>query len=191
MWGISAKRYALFNVIEDGQPVLRKWSEHGLGHLPNPTDSQSDDRDWIRQLWDYIVRVDALGLEAAEPTWLDRPAVSRVTASSAELLRPFKQLNRGRPYADRVKPMNFLLSAHIAPLGHPDGVDPQQFHLVAPYTPDARQWTKLKWIEVYSSRTYRIATRDGVQGPNTVRVKTYRDVLDEYRWHPESKFNGA
>jgi hypothetical protein len=43
------------------QPTLTKWSEHGLGHLCNPTDLDSDDRRWIPQVWLNIVRR-ALGL---------------------------------------------------------------------------------------------------------------------------------
>ena len=52
---ISAKRYALFLRDRNGEPeLLRKgvnngdgedgWSQHGLGHLLNPTDPESDDR---------------------------------------------------------------------------------------------------------------------------------------------------
>src|SRR5262249_9041870 len=49
-YAISAKRYALFTPDERGRPQLVKYSEHGLGHLLNPTDPDSEDRDWIRQL---------------------------------------------------------------------------------------------------------------------------------------------
>jgi DNA polymerase elongation subunit (family B) len=35
-WAVSAKRYALFNIDANGQPVLRKASAHGLGHLRAP-----------------------------------------------------------------------------------------------------------------------------------------------------------
>jgi hypothetical protein len=45
----------------DGAPTLTKWSEHGLGHLCNPTDLQSDDRAWIPKVWLNIIRR-ALGL---------------------------------------------------------------------------------------------------------------------------------
>jgi hypothetical protein len=38
-----------------------RWSEHGLGHLLNPTDPESEDREWIAQAWLSIVRR-ALGL---------------------------------------------------------------------------------------------------------------------------------
>src|SRR5882762_10399954 len=35
-YAISAKRYALFNLNQRNQPVLRKASAHGLGHLLDP-----------------------------------------------------------------------------------------------------------------------------------------------------------
>jgi hypothetical protein len=37
VWAVSAKRYALFN-IENGEPVIRKASAHGLGQLQAPYD---------------------------------------------------------------------------------------------------------------------------------------------------------
>jgi hypothetical protein len=64
-WAISAKRYALFIQDQNGIPVLLRdgvnnsqdrWSEHGLGHLLNPTDLENDDRDWIRQTWLRMIR---------------------------------------------------------------------------------------------------------------------------------------
>ena len=70
---ISAKRYALFLKDKRGNPVmLRKlvnskdnhWSEHGLGHLLNPTDPESEDREWIAQAWLGIIRR-PLGLPTA------------------------------------------------------------------------------------------------------------------------------
>ena len=62
---ISTKRYALFERLKYGTPrLLRKkggdaedrWSEHGLGHLLNPIDPESEDRDWISKIWLNIVR---------------------------------------------------------------------------------------------------------------------------------------
>jgi hypothetical protein len=38
------------------------------------------------------------------------------------------------------KPFNFLLSAHVAPFGHPAGYTPERFHLIAPFEPDPRRW---------------------------------------------------
>jgi hypothetical protein len=51
---ISAKRYSLYLLDENGNPILLRkgvnnnedrWPEHGLGHLLNPTDPDSDDRE--------------------------------------------------------------------------------------------------------------------------------------------------
>src|SRR5205085_9331569 len=62
---ISAKRYALFLRDKNGIPVLLRkgtsnkndrWSEHGLGHVLNPTDPESEERDWIWRVWLNIVR---------------------------------------------------------------------------------------------------------------------------------------
>ncbi|MDP9364555.1 MAG: hypothetical protein M3Q10_10090, partial [Chloroflexota bacterium] len=81
-------------------------------------------------------------------------------------------------------------SPHVAPLGHPVRTDRQHFHLVAPYTKDARQWTKLRWTEVYSGEGFRIATGFGTLGDRTARVESYGDVIARYQTHPEAKSLG-
>lgn len=158
-FSISAKRYALFNLAGDGRPILRKWSEHGLGHLLNPTDPDSEDRDWIRQAWDAILR-EELGLEVPELPWLDRPAVSRLTASSPHFLRPFEDLNDQLPYDEQVKPFNFLLSVQLAAFGCPTGYDPERFQLIAPYESDPRRWLEMDWTDRYSGERFRISISD-------------------------------
>jgi hypothetical protein len=159
-----------------------------LGHLLNPTDPDDESRDWIKQLWEGIV-TETLGLEYHWPKWPDRPALSRISISSPEYLKPFAQLNKGKPYSEQVKPFNFLLSAQVTPFGFPVGVDPEHFHLIAPYESDPRKWQKLTWVDRYSGKLFRITTSEeaALYGGNIVRVKTYRDVLEEYRTHPEAK----
>jgi hypothetical protein len=80
---ISAKRYTLFLMDNKGVPELLteikedkkklrntgnnkedRWSQHGLGHLSNPSDLESQDRDWISKIWLNITRK-TLGLPAA------------------------------------------------------------------------------------------------------------------------------
>jgi hypothetical protein len=189
-YAISAKRYALFAVDATRRPHLVKASEHGLGHLLDPTDPDNGDGAWMGVLWDGVL-TEELGHPYPRPSWLDRPAVGRITASSPELLRPFAQLNRGKPYAEQVKPFNFLLTAFVAPLGHPAGVDLARFHLIAPYESDPRKWLRMRWTDLYSTRTYRITNEASLYETNAVRIKTYRDVLDDYRTHPETKSAGS
>jgi hypothetical protein len=196
---LSAKRYALFNVDEgDGRPILRKSSEHGLGHLLSPTDppntEEFDEEDndrtaWMGTLWEGLI-TEALGQPFTWPDWLDRPALGRITASSPEMLHPFATWNAGKPYAQQVKPYNFLLTAFVRHLGHPEGVDPKRFHLVAPFETDPRKWRSLAWRNLYDTTGTRYTIRaesSPYAVPGEVQVKTYRDVLDEYRRHPETK----
>jgi hypothetical protein len=143
----------------------------------------------MRTLWEGMV-MEALGRPYAWPAWLDRPALGRITASSPSMLRPFQTLNQDKPYARQIKPFNFLLTAHVAPLGHPAGVDPSRIHLVAPFETDPRRWAKLCWTNLYDARGTRCTIRTGASlyaVPGAVHVKTYRDMLAEYRQHPESK----
>src|SRR5277367_6686563 len=79
----------------------------------------------------YVIRA-ALGLDVTQPAWFDRPAFSRITISSPAVLKPLAALNAGKAYGGQVKPLNFLLSAHVAPNGQPIGAAPDRFHLIAP-----------------------------------------------------------
>lgn len=90
-----------------------------------------------------------------------------------------------------MKPHNLLLVAYRSPLGAPSDadVDPERFQLVAPWTPDARQWDKIKWINRYSGNKYGITTR-GRSGRGLARVMTYREYIALYEAHPESKSVG-
>jgi hypothetical protein len=166
---ISAKRYALFLRDPSGEPELLRpgvnipkdsavgWSEHGLGHLLNPIDPTSENREWIAHAWLGIIRR-SLGLASEPLPFADRVAVGQITVSSPELLRPLAKLNAGKAYAAQIKPFNFILSCHVAKLGHPSDADPERFHLIAPYERDPREWLALPWIDQYSGKQYRIST---------------------------------
>lgn len=192
---ISAKRYALFLRNREGTPALLRegdnndsdrWSEHGLGHLLNPTDPESSDRDWIERAWLNIVRK-ALGLSTEKLGFEDLPAVGRVTVSSPTVMKSFTQINRGKEYPDQIKPFNFVLTCHVSPLGHPIGADPGRFHLIAPYENNSKKWLRMNWINLYTGKDYWITTTDDHGTRNSARVKTYGDILEEYEFHPESK----
>jgi len=192
---IASKRYALFLRDEDGYSVLLqkgvnnhedRWSEHGLGHLRNPMNPVSEDRDWIRQAWINILRV-TLGLPVEPPEFEHLPAIGRVPITSPTAKCSLAKLNRGKKYRNRIKPFDFLLSCHVKQFGYPPDVDPERFHLVAPYVPDPECWVDLPWIDQYSGKQYEITT-EGFHGSRGVaRVKTYAEVLREYEYHPGAK----
>jgi len=183
-WAISAKRYALLEEFSDGLKI-EKESEHGLGHLLNPADADADDEKWMRRLWRWIIDTETTG-GGTEPVWLDRLALTRITASSPALLDPFDGWNDGREYGDQVKPFNFLLSANVTAFGHPVGTDPTRFHLVARYEREPDKWDTLEWIERYSGKVVRVTTRAPAP-PDHARLKTIRDVVESFKVHPEPK----
>jgi len=83
-----------------------------------------------------------------------------------------------------------MLAAHVMPFGHPDGVDPTRFQLIAPFEKDGRRWLHLPWIDRYSGMSYHISTTADTGGLGVARVQTYRDVLAAFRTHPEAKSAG-
>jgi hypothetical protein len=192
---VSAKRYALFLLDQKGHPVLLRrginnkkdrWSDHGLGHLLNPSDPESDDRQWTGQAWLRILRR-VMRSPTNDLPFEDAPAIGRLSISSPWVMKPFDGLNAGKKYADQLKPFNFLQSCHISQLGHPIGTDPGRFHLVAPYESDPKKWLKADWFDRYSGERYQITTAGHHGTRDTARVKTYGEVLLEYEFHPEAK----
>ena len=67
-FAISAKRYALFNRDDEGKPIIRKASAHGLGHFSAPYGHEEESRDergsgvrlWEEDVWKQIISA-ALG----------------------------------------------------------------------------------------------------------------------------------
>jgi len=184
-FAISAKRYALFRKRCQGGVEVVDAKQHGLGHLSNPTDVESDDRAWIDHIWTALIR-EGLGEPLRLPRWVDRPALARVTVSTASIWRTFRQLNASQSYADSVKPMNFGLSPTVAAFGHPAGADPEHFHLLGMYEKNPRKWLEMEWLDKYSGKSYHIGIGPDTPG-DMVRVKSYRDVFLGYRVHPEPK----
>jgi hypothetical protein len=194
-WAISSKRYALFLRPKNGVPILLReklnnnkdrWSRHGLGHLLNPTDPEASDSNWTAAVWEMIVRKSCC-LRTSKLKFAHLPAIGRTTVSSPFLMKSFESLNAGKPYSDQIKPFNFLLTAHVIPFGHPEGVDPEKFHLFTPYDSDPRKWLDKQWIDQHSKKRFRITTHGHCGSRQTARVKTYGDVVTEYEFHPEAK----
>jgi hypothetical protein len=114
----------------------------------------------VQGFCDFVAHLYYKGYEFGKDTapYLNRHRIlqGRVFDYPSSVVRPLAKLNGGKPYWKQIKPFNFLLTCHVKPLGHPPGVKPERFHLIAPYETDSRQWLKKSWIDQYSEKQFRI-----------------------------------
>ena len=204
---ISAKRYALFNISQSGEIVIRKASAHGLGQylppyeaedapnsIPAPSIKLDDigvDR-WQYDLWYKIIQAALDGhpgqVDLSYHDNLKRPAVSRYGATTPALLKWFAAFNRGREYPDQVKPFNFLNAYHARP----------RFELS-----DAEQWAKpkrgrpRKQLDAKPIAAFNRNIREAAKGAfdhetgkpiPASELETYAEALAQYHLRPEAKF---
>lgn len=205
---ISAKRYALFNLNKRNQPVLRKASAHGLGHLLDPyPESESPSeipppsaplkeigvRRWQYDVWYKIIeaalrdRADTVPLD-----WhpgLQKAAAIRYTASNPQLLNWMASWNRTRRYEEQIRPFGFVLSfmartgvfgpISATPLGELRRGRPPTLVRPAPIAP-------------YDSNPARALAKVFDRGTGKPvrpeQLKTYADVLAQYHLSCEDKF---
>ena len=211
-FAISAKRYALFNIV-DGEIIIRKASAHGLGHLlppykeadapaaiPPPATGlvEIGVERWQYDLWYQIVRAaieghpDQVNLDY-HPN-LRLPAASRYAATTPSLLRWFAEHNACRAYPEQVKPSNFLLAYQIAPASiheHPDFVGA----VANAGTDRASEFRWPKPVACYDSDSSKAAKscfdRDTGNPVSAEVLKTYKDALAQHHLRPEHKFQNG
>lgn len=203
-WAISSKRYALFNIGVEGDPILRKVSAHGLGHLippyadnnapphlPTPHKSVLGNgiERWHCDLWQQIVRAaladDPDKVRRDYHPALGKTALSRYSATTPELLRWFLTYNCNRDYRNQVKPFGFLLSMmpeidfggeRIADPAKGRRKKPARLKPVAPFDRD------------HAKAIAAAFDRDTGEPILTSSLKSYADALAQYHTQPESKF---
>jgi transcriptional regulator with XRE-family HTH domain len=211
-YAISSKRYALFNLDADGEPILRKASAHGLGDkrapydndhaptsIPDPIVKLSDIgvERWQHDLWHQIIKAALAGRFDVVPLdyhpALQMPAMSRYAATTPDILNWFKSYNANRPYASQVKPFNFLSAfqeTSCSDLSFIGEIEP---------TPKARRRKGAK----PTLRPIAPYDRDPVEAVKACfdretgkpiladRLKTYAQALSSYHVRPESKFENG
>jgi hypothetical protein len=194
-WAVSAKRYALFNVSPDGEPIIRKASAHGLGHLRAPYGPDNPATSipvplagldkvgvslWQHDLWVAIARAALAGtpdhLNLSYHPALALPAVSRYAATTPPLHNWFKAYNHGRSYEEQVKPFNFLLAFFADPFFESATGSLAPFRPVGPFDRNAAE---------AAGRAFDRETGEPI--PRGALVSVER-ALAQYHLHPESKF---
>ncbi len=177
-YAVSSKRYALFN-LQNGKVILRKVSAHGLGHLITPyresvKSNLKDTQPWQQDLWAEIIESE---LRNEHPNFstlknFNKPAISRYNATTPQLERWFKDYNQDKPYEDRVRPFNFLLSMQANP--HLKNLKP-----ISPFNTD------------YDDAVNNCFDRNTGKKVSKKELKTNLDALAQYHLHPEAKFLDA
>ncbi|MGA2111729.1 MAG: hypothetical protein ABSG98_06210 [Anaerolineales bacterium] len=180
---IAPKRYALLTPLGDGvqapegEVVAR--SESALGAIL-PT---VKDPDWITAWWEAIARSEqSLPFPAG-------PLVRKYSVQTWETLRHFRELNRGRPYQEQIKPFNFLLTAQPDPLLATAGGEASP--LVAPFNTDPASWLSLPWYETHTGRPVSITLdpeRAASAANQAVCVETIGAYFTHYRNFKPSEF---
>jgi hypothetical protein len=198
---ISAKRYALFDRDEAGEPVIRKASAHGLGHLLAPyADPDRAERIkrigvelWQEDLWREIIKAHDAG-HPESPDFgalpnLDLPAASRYAATNQTLLKWFDPHNEAAALGERVGPFNFLLTYQAKSGMGMAALDPEVDE------DDGRRRSPLSPTSRYSSDLIKdpppvFDRRTGEPIPWRW-LKSYARVLARHHLHSEMKFRGG
>jgi hypothetical protein len=171
-YAISAKRYAL---LEGSRIVEVKG--HGLGYLMSP--ASEDKPDWMETAWQYILRLDQVIWDGSDPAWLDYPAMMKIPVSSPAVLGRLKGF---------CKPYDFVL----APILLTDKLDPEERAekpiLITRFNKHSEDWLDATYYNVRTGKECRVTVGDRKNG--RIPVKTYREIIHQYLYHPESKFAG-
>jgi len=200
---VSAKRYALYRA--DGSIADRK--ESVLGMLLSPVEHAADDdtedagKDWITQVWSDLIPALAEG-RMPEVSWLDVPAVRRLSLSSPTIMKQIDALNvvdgKRLPRASQIKPFNFFLVTTGRQLRSVDARSDSLYEtipLIAAFERDPSQWFTLAWTRtdngerVALSREEYAFPQTGMPEAAIVPVTMF-DFLSDYARHPEGDWLG-
>lgn len=205
--GISAKRYVLFNLSQNGEINIRKASAHGLGHLMPPYTENDPPKSipapkitlkeigverWQYDLWHQIIQAHLDGnpdqVELDYHPALNLPAASRYGATTPPLCDWFKSHNANRLYRDQVRAFNFMVAFQAWP------PEFQSVNSQARNSGKSIQDTT-KPVSAFDKDLSRAAKntfdRETGSSVDSKSLKTYREVLAQYHLSPELKFRNG
>lgn len=94
-YAVSEKSYALFELDDDGEPVIRKFSAHTLGQYRSPI--PGDRQGWVSDAWKREIRA-ALGKPVGPLAGEQHPAIAQLTLSTWNVVQPYRENTRLRPF---------------------------------------------------------------------------------------------
>ncbi len=180
MWfyGISSKRYALYNLKDSKIEFMedeRSFKLHGLGHLKNPF--PKDIEDWQAQIWEDILRLHYGYISELdiEDTYATLYAISKLTVSTSNVLSRFRKINQGKTWDQQIKPFNFYLVGFQSIEENDKAVKP-----LAPHSSNPQSVVYEPFIDY--------ETGEIKEGSHF--FKPLSKTIMQYVDHPESKFDG-
>jgi hypothetical protein len=177
-YGISAKRYILYDIDKDGNFIVKdtngqeNFSAHGIGHLSNPFGSNI--KHWQKEIWLDILRLHYKKITDSDflSKYRNFYAISQFSVSTARLMRRFSRLNRGKTYNEMIKPFNFFLIG----FSNMNEIKP-----IAPFTKDPQAMVYDEFVDY----------KTGKKMKGQQYFKSLADELWTYINHPESKLDGT
>ena len=111
-YGISAKRYCLFTIDENGKRVVdeKKTSSHGLGHLLNPFSVKMNldekEEGWHKEIWTDILDSEYgdVTIDELQDKYENKYALQKLGLSKPSLVKRLSEFNKGKDYHNQVKP---------------------------------------------------------------------------------------
>lgn len=184
-YSIAAKRYALYTKTQNDIQIVEP-KAHGLGYFYPPKDSPEgwdhEAAQWIFEAWDWIVR-GVLGLKREKPEWFDLPVMMKLTLSTPH--HALKNLAKG----PLTRPNNFMMIPQVCRFGCPQGIDPNRFTLITPFSSQRDDWMNSKCVNIYDSQSPIYGLTNEYDGRRAL-PKNFFMLLDSYQNHPEAKSLG-
>lgn len=207
---ISSKRYCLFNLDPAGQPVIRKASQHGLGHLvapygdddppesvPAPVDPDLKVKRWEHDLWWVIAKAHIDGhpnlVRLDYHPALAKPAASPLTLSTPELLRRMDKWNADKDPIDQARPFSFMLQFFAHRPGTCGRATPREVEPGKRGRPKKRRIPKpvAPFEKTPSDALPFVFDRETGDPVPADELRTYENVLNRYHRAPEAKFENG
>ncbi|CAJ35529.1 DNA-directed DNA polymerase B [Methanocella arvoryzae MRE50] len=184
LYAISAKRYVLYHVHDNGAIEILKYSSHGLGHLMNIDEAQ---------IWMDILTLHYHPEEADEifQRYKGKYAFSKLAITTYDIWARVNKRNQGKPLKEQIKPFNFIL------VGTSYRTDPETKQPIIPTWPynsaDDKEFAKLPYmpfIDYKTGKTYTNPPAAGQEFSTEFYLKPMDEVLYDYVNHPEAKSEG-
>jgi hypothetical protein len=113
-YGISSKRYVLYEIIKDkiviyGTEEEKGYKLHGLGHLTDPF-CRKNGEDWHKEIWMDILKLHYGKVTESnlEEKYSQSHSISNLTVSTKSVFERFAKYNKDKPFEKQIKPANFF-----------------------------------------------------------------------------------